>query len=49
MLVRLIGKDKVVVASTWSTPFNDVPKWAEPLIGYAYEYGLTKSSVTLIE
>lgn len=41
MLVRLIGAEEEAVAGTWNTPFTDVPGWAAPYVGYAYENGLT--------
>ena len=41
MLVRLIGKEAEALEGTWTTPFNDVPDWAEPYVGYAYSYQLT--------
>ena len=42
MLVRLLGKEDEAKSSTWTTPFTDVPNWAKPYVGYAYENGLTK-------
>ena len=41
LLVRLLGKDAAATAGTHSTPFNDVPEWAKPYVGYAYANGLT--------
>ena len=41
MLVRLLGKEKTALNGTWTTPFTDVPEWAEPYVGYAYSQGLT--------
>lgn len=41
MLVRLLDKEKEAKAGTWNTPFEDVPDWALPYVGYAYENGLT--------
>ena len=37
MLVRLMGKEGEAEQNTHSTPFTDVPVWAEPYVGYAYE------------
>ena len=42
MLVRLLGKEAEAESGTWETPFTDVPNWAKPYVGYAYENGLTK-------
>ncbi len=42
MLVRLLGRESEALAGNWTTPFTDVPKWAVPYVGYAYENGLTK-------
>mgnify|MGYP000944889434 CR=1 FL=1 len=41
MLVRLLGKESEATNRIWSHPFNDVPTWAEPYVGYAFNYGLT--------
>ena len=41
MLVRLLGREKEALAGTWETPFTDVPDWALPYVGYAYDAGLT--------
>ena len=41
MLVTLLGKSDAAKAGTWTTPFTDVPAWAAPYVGYAYENGLT--------
>ena len=41
MLVRLLGKETDALNGSWSTPFTDVPDWAKPYVGYAYENGLT--------
>lgn len=41
MLVRLLGQEKAAQEGTWTTSFTDVPDWAAPYIGYAYENGLT--------
>ncbi|MBQ2940861.1 MAG: S-layer homology domain-containing protein [Oscillospiraceae bacterium] len=41
MLVCLLGKDSEAKAGTFETPFTDVPAWAEPYVGYAYENKLT--------
>lgn len=40
MIVRLIGMEKDALQGNWTTPFSDVPAWAEPSVGYAYENGL---------
>lgn len=41
MLVRLLGRENEALGGTWETPFSDVPEWAEPYVGLAYENGLT--------
>ena len=35
MLVRLLGQEKQALEGTWHTPFEDVPDWAAPYVGYA--------------
>lgn len=42
MLIRVLGEEQAALEGTWEHPFTDVPKWAEPYVGYAYETGLTK-------
>lgn len=41
MLVRLLGKEKSALASNSKCPFNDVPAWAAPYVGYMYSNRLT--------
>ncbi|MDO4515595.1 MAG: S-layer homology domain-containing protein [Bacillota bacterium] len=41
MLVRLLGQEETALAGEWTTSFQDVPDWAAPYVGYAYEKGLT--------
>lgn len=41
MLVRLLGQEETALAGTWTIPFTDVPAWARPYVGYAYDKGLT--------
>ena len=41
MLIRLLGVENDAKNGTWSHPFTDVPDWAAPYVGYAYEKGLT--------
>ena len=41
MLVRLLGQEETALAGEWTTPFQDVPDWAKPYVGYAYANGLT--------
>lgn len=36
MMVRIMGAEEKAKAGTWETPFEDVPTWAEPYVGYAY-------------
>jgi hypothetical protein len=41
MLVRLLGKEDVALASRNTHPFKDVPSWASPYIAYMYANNLT--------
>ncbi len=41
MLVRLLGQENTAKSKTYKTPFRDVPKWAEPYVGWLYENQLT--------
>ena len=41
ILVRLMGKEHEAQNKTWNTPFTDVPDWAAPYVGYAYNNGYT--------
>jgi len=42
MLLRLMGKGNEAMNGEWKHPFTDVPDWADKLVGYAYQKGLTK-------
>lgn len=42
MLIRVLGEEKAATSGEWEHPFTDVPAWADPYVGYAYENGLTK-------
>ena len=37
MLIRLLGQEKEALSSNLASPFTDVPDWARPYIGYAYQ------------
>lgn len=37
MLVRMLGMEGEALDGSWTTPFLDVPDWAAPYIGWAYE------------
>lgn len=41
MLVRMLGKEEIARMRIWDCPFEDVPDWARPYVGYAYNNGLT--------
>ena len=41
MLVRLLGKEEEAAAGSWNLPFEDVPAWARPAVGYAFANGFT--------
>jgi hypothetical protein len=42
MVVRLLGKEAEVKSGDYSQPFDDVPAWASPYVGYCYENGILK-------
>lgn len=42
MLIRLLGAEEEANKMNYSHPFTDVPSWADSIIGYMYEKGLTK-------
>ena len=42
MLIRLLGRQSEAEAFAGTSPFTDVPAWANSYISYAYENGLTK-------
>lgn len=42
MLIRLLGKETEARNGSFSHPFTDVPEWADPYVGYAWENGLTQ-------
>lgn len=46
MLVRILGKEDEALANkdSYATPFTDVPVWAVPYVGYAYENRLTSGT-----
>ena len=39
MLVRLLGQEEGCPGGHMDHPFQDVPDWAAPYVGYAYEKG----------
>lgn len=41
MLVRALGKEEEALNEEARHPFTDVPAWADPYIGYAYDHNLT--------
>ena len=41
IMLRLLGKESEILAGSFKHPFNDVPKWANNYVGYAYQNGLT--------
>lgn len=41
MVVRLIGKEKEALSEHLSHPFDDVPAWGSPYVGYLYTKGLS--------
>ena len=48
LIVRMLGKvdEALENADDYVTPFVDVPEWAEPYVGYAYENNITKGTGT---
>ena len=44
MVVRLLGKEAEAKEAVWETPFDDVPAWAVPYVGYAYTNNITKGT-----
>ena len=42
MFVRMMGAETDALAEDNPHPFTDVPKWADPYVGYAWAHGLTK-------
>lgn len=42
MLIRVLGEEDEAVGGTWTHPFTDVPTWADPYVGYAYQNELTQ-------
>ena len=41
MLIRMLGEEDAALSGEWEHPFTDVPAWADPYVGYAYEKGLS--------
>ncbi|MCL2159344.1 MAG: hypothetical protein FWH48_08055 [Oscillospiraceae bacterium] len=41
LLVRLLGAEAEAKAENYAHPFTDVPEWADPYVGFLYEYGMT--------
>lgn len=44
MLVRLLGREADAQSGAYRHPFQDVPAWADPYVGYLYANGLTKGT-----
>ena len=44
MLARQLGVEEEAKKSTFQHPFTDVPKWADPIIGYMYKNNLVKGT-----
>ncbi len=41
MLINLAGATEELPKENYLHPFNDVPKWADAIVGYMYEKGIT--------
>lgn len=44
MFLRLLGREGAATAAGSPHPFSDVPGWAGPYVGYAFQNGLTKGA-----
>lgn len=44
MLLRMLGEEKTAEASSYTSPFTDVPSWATKYISYAYNKGYTSGT-----
>ncbi|MBO5973150.1 MAG: S-layer homology domain-containing protein, partial [Clostridia bacterium] len=42
MLIRLLGCEEEALLTYLPHPFEDVPRWASPYVGYAYYHGITR-------
>ena len=40
-IIRFLGAEQAALAGGYTVPFDDVPSWAVPYIGYAYTNGIT--------
>ncbi len=40
-IVRFLGAEQIALNGNYTVPFDDVPDWAVPYIGYAYANGIT--------
>lgn len=40
-IVRFLGAEETALSGGYTVPFDDVPDWAVPYIGYAYANGIT--------
>ena len=50
MLVRMLGAERLSMFDSYTSPFTDVPAWAENHVGYAYATGMTNGvSETLFD
>ena len=41
MLIKMMGEETKALNGSYSHPFTDVPAWADPFVGYAFEHKLT--------
>ncbi len=41
MLIKMMGEESTALNGNYTHPFDDVPAWADPFVGYAYENKLT--------
>lgn len=46
MLIRLMGAETAALTENNSHPFTDVPAWADPYVGFAYQNGIVNGVST---
>ena len=44
LVVRFLGAERAAADGDWQTPFDDLPAWARPYVGYAYANGIAKGT-----
>ena len=41
LIVRLLGGEQEALEANYAHPFDDVPQWGAPYVGYAYHHGIS--------